>query len=93
MKVAVISIITRALGTVTKGLVQGLECLEIKARVQTIQTTALQDRLEYRGEFWILEETCCHSNSSEKPSANAGVKNSQNSKIIIIKTNYKEMIK
>ena len=24
-----------------------------------------------------LEETCCHSNSSEKTSANAGVKNSQ----------------
>ena len=23
-----------------------------------------------------LQETCCHSNSSEKPSANAGVKNS-----------------
>ena len=25
---------------------------------------------------WRLEETCCHSNSSEKPSANAYVKNS-----------------
>ena len=32
-----------------------------------------------------LEETCCHSNSSEKPSANAGVKNSQKSKIILNK--------
>ena len=30
-----------------------------------------------------LEETRCHSNSSEKPSGNAGVKNSQKSKIII----------
>ena len=26
---------------------------------------------------WRLEKTCCHSNSSEKPSANANVKNSQ----------------
>ena len=27
-------------------------------------------------ETWRLEETCCHSNSSEKPSANTDVKNS-----------------
>ena len=26
---------------------------------------------------WKLEETCCHSNSSEKPSANTDVKNSK----------------
>ena len=31
-----------------------------------------------------LEETCCHWNSSGKPSANAGVKNSQICKIIIM---------
>ena len=31
------------------------------------------------------EETCCHSDSSERPSANGGVKNSQRSKIIIKK--------
>ena len=30
-----------ALGTVTKGLIQGLEDLEITGRVETIQTTAL----------------------------------------------------
>ena len=30
-----------------------------------------------------LEETCCHTNSSEKPSIYASVKNPQNSKIII----------
>ena len=29
-----------------------------------------------------LEETCCHTKSSEKPSANAGVKNSQKSTLI-----------
>ena len=26
---------------------------------------------------WRLEETCCHSNSNEKPSANTDVKNSR----------------
>ena len=35
------------------------------------------ERPEYWEESWILKETCCHSNSSEKPSANADVKNSQ----------------
>ena len=36
------------------------------------------DRPEYWEEPWKLEETCYHSNSSEKLSANAGVKNSHN---------------
>ena len=35
------------------------------------------DRAEYWDESWRLEETFCHSNSSEGPSANADVKNSQ----------------
>ena len=34
-------------------------------------------RPEYWEESWRLEETCCHSNFSEKPSANADVKNSK----------------
>ena len=29
------------------------------------------------GDLWRLEEPCCHSNSSEKPSANTDVKNSK----------------
>ena len=39
MKVTVIAIVIDALGIVTKGLVQGLEDLEIRGRVETIQTT------------------------------------------------------
>ena len=35
------------------------------------------DRSEYWEQSWRLGETCCHSNSSEKPSAGADVKNSQ----------------
>ena len=41
MKVTFIPIVIGALGTVTKGLVKGLENLEIRGRVETIQTTAL----------------------------------------------------
>ena len=40
MKVTVILIVIGAFGTVTKRLVQGLEDLEIRGWVETIQTTA-----------------------------------------------------
>ena len=41
MKVAVTSVVIGALGTLTKGLLQGLGDLEIGGRVESIQTTAL----------------------------------------------------
>ena len=41
MKVTFIPIIICALDTVTKGLIKGLGDLEIRGRVETIQTTAL----------------------------------------------------
>ena len=41
MKLTVIPIIINALDTITKGLLKGLEDVEIKRRVETIQTTAL----------------------------------------------------
>ena len=41
MKVIIIPIVTGAFGTVTEGLVKGLEDLEVGGRVDTIQTTAL----------------------------------------------------
>ena len=44
--------------------------------METSQTTTLQ-RPEYWEESRRLEETCCHSNTSERPSVNADVKNSQ----------------
>ena len=40
MKVMIIPIVIGAFGTVTKGLLKGLEDLEIKGQVETIQTTA-----------------------------------------------------
>ena len=42
MEVTVIPIVIGAFGTVTKVLIQGLEDLEIRGRVETIQTTALR---------------------------------------------------
>ena len=41
MKVTIVPIVIGALGTVTKGLLKGLEDLEVGGRVETIQTTAL----------------------------------------------------
>ena len=41
MKVMVIPIVICALGTITKGWIQGLEDLEIRGLVGTIQTTKL----------------------------------------------------
>ena len=45
MKVSVIPIVIGFLGTVIKGLVQKLEDLEIRGRVETIQTTSLLRRV------------------------------------------------
>ena len=41
MKVTIIPIVIGAFGTLTKGLLKGLEDLEVGERVETIQTTAL----------------------------------------------------
>ena len=41
MEVTIIPIVIGAFGTVTKGLLKGLEDLEVGGRVETIQTTAL----------------------------------------------------
>ena len=41
MKVTIVPIVIGALGTITKGLLKGLEDLEVGGRVVTIQMTAL----------------------------------------------------
>ena len=64
MKVTLIPVVIGALGTLTKGLVQELEDLEIKGRVKTIQTTALLRSVWE--EFWRLEVTCCLSDSKRR---------------------------
>ena len=41
MKLTIVPIVIGAFGTVTKGLLKGLEDFEVGGRVETIQTTAL----------------------------------------------------
>ena len=41
MKVTIVPIVIGAFGTITKGLLKGLEDLEVGGRVETIQMTAL----------------------------------------------------
>ena len=76
MKVTIIPTVIGALSTVTKGLVQGLEDLEIRAQIETIQTTALlRSARILRRVLETWEDSC------EKPSAFSGVKkNSKSSK-------------
>ena len=76
MKVTIVPIVIGASGTITKGLLKGLEDLKVGGRVKTIQTTALlwtarilRRVLETWGDLLSLSP-------SEKPSACANVKNS-----------------
>ena len=82
MKVTFIPIVIGDLGTATEGLIKGLEDLEITGRLETIQTTALlrSARIPRR----VSDETCCNSDSSERPLSNDEVKNSQRGKIIMM---------
>ena len=41
MKLTIVPIVIGAFGTITKGLLKGLEDLEVGGRVETIQITAL----------------------------------------------------
>ena len=76
MELTVIPIVNGLLGTILKDLVK--EELEIGERTDTIKTTTfLGSARILRREYWRPKETCGHSDSSERPSANAGVKNSQ----------------
>ena len=70
--------------TIAQKLVKGQEELEIRGREHTIQSTTLSRSAKYWGESWRLEETCCLSISCGRPSAKAGMKNSQRNKIITI---------
>ena len=67
----IIPIVIGAFCTVTKGLLKELDDLEFGGPVENIQTTAL---LRTAGILRRVLETCCHSNSSERPSAKADLK-------------------
>ena len=76
MKVTIVLIVIGAFGIITKGLLKGLEDLEVGGQTETIQMTALlrtarilRQVLETWGDLLSLS-------FSEKPSANADVINS-----------------
>ena len=76
MPLTIIPILIGACGTVNKGLQKGLENLEVGGQMETIETNTFWKPPEYWEESWRRVETCCHSNSSERPLAYADVKNS-----------------
>ena len=73
-KVTIVPIVICAFGTITKGLLKGLEDLEVGGWAETIQMTAL---LRTARILRRVLKTCCNSNSSEKPSADTDVRNSK----------------
>ena len=77
MKVTFIPIVIGALGTDIKELIKGIEDLEIRGRVKTIQTTVILRLTRILRKVLETWGDCCHSNFSERPSANADVKNPQ----------------
>ena len=52
MKVTIIPIVIRAFGTITTGLLKGLEDLEVGGRMETIQTTPLMKTEKSPRDLW-----------------------------------------
>ena len=76
MQVTIISIVIGAFGTVSKGLLKGLEEWKLLGEWRPPKLQHYWERPECWEESWKLEETCCQSNFGERPSANADEKNS-----------------
>ena len=81
MRVMVVPIVAGALETILKGLEKGLEKLkrrmeelEMRGRIKTTWAKALLRLARIHGR---ILEICCHSDSSERPPANTGMKNLQ----------------
>ena len=75
MKVTTITIVIGAFGTVTKGLLKVWKIWKLATEWRPSKQQHHWKRPEYWEESWRLEETYCHSISSEIPSAYADVKN------------------
>ena len=76
MLVTVIPVVFDALGTVPKDLERGSEHLEIGGRIETIRVKALLRLARILKGVLTSEETCCHSDSREKPPVTSGMLNS-----------------
>ena len=71
----IIPIVTGAFGTVTKGILKGLEDLEVGGWVETIKITAILRTARILSR--VQETRTLAVTPVKKPSAKAGVKNSQ----------------
>ena len=76
MKVTIIPIVIGAFGTMTIGLLGACRIWKLAAEWRPSKQQHDWKWPEYWEESWTLEEICCHSISSERPSALADVKNS-----------------
>ena len=76
MKVTIIPIVIGAIGTVNKGLLKGLEDLEVGGRVETILTTALLKTARILRRLLEIWGDLLSPNLQWKPSELAVVKNS-----------------
>ena len=77
MQVTILAIVIDAFGTVTKGLLREWRTWKLANEWRPSKLQHYLEQLEYWEESWRLDETCCHTNSNEKPSALANVKNSK----------------
>ena len=77
-------IVNGALGTILKGYIKGLDNLEIRVKVETIKTTTLLRPVRILRRVLETWRDLLSLKLSKKPSANAGVKKTQWSKMIII---------
>ena len=85
MRMTTVPIVTGAFGMVTKGL------LKLAAERRPSKQQHYWKWPEYWEESWRLEETCCHSDFREKPSAIVDVKSSNKWIIIMWKSNVSVM--
>ena len=73
-KVTIIPIVIGTFGTVTKGLLKGLEIWKLATEWRPSKQEHYWKLPEYWEESWRLEETCCHSISSDIHSSYSDVK-------------------
>ncbi len=82
MKVTIVPNVIGTLGTVTKGLLKGLGNKRTNGDNTNYCIIEIGQNTKKSPGDW--EENCCHSNSSERSSANADAKNFQGIVMIII---------
>ena len=61
-----VTVIPTVVGKIHKNLQKRKGKLVIRTKIETIQTTAVANRLLQLEESWITEETCCHSDAKKK---------------------------